>query len=182
MASKQRPIALKIMILLLILVVTGILLFYFKKPPGISKSLSSREQTGQSQTSQSAQGSAPNEASSPIPLISNLPRGVAASSIGPVEGKSGNAKVIAVSNGKTFSLILEAQLADPSNNQFYEAWLAKNSNDDNLLKLGKLQKSDNSYSISFNQDGDFSEYKIAVVTLETIEDDRSETKILEGSF
>ena len=111
-----------------------------------------------------------------------MPSGVSAYSIGPVDGQQGKATVIAVSDGKTFSLVLEAKLADPPQGQFYAAWLAKNPSDKNLLKLGRLQKDKDSYSISFNQDGDFSLYKVAIVTLETNEDGKPETKILEGAF
>src|SRR3989344_3716923 len=182
MTFKQKLVGPGLLVMVLILTVAIILLFHFKKPVDIAKSFDKIEQAGQNQTSQSAQDSAINEAGSSIPLVSNLPSGVSASAIGPVEGKSGKANVIAVSDSKTFSLVLEAKLTDPPQGQFYVAWLAKSSGDKNLLKLGKLQKDKDSYSISFNQDGDFSSYKVAIVTLETNDDNNAEVKILEGAI
>ena len=181
MTFKQRPLILALVVLVLIVIVaTGIFKFGIKSSQ--QKSGTGPEQSGQSQTSPSDQDLTTEEVSSPIPLVSNLPSGVRASAIGEVEGKSGKANIIAVSDGKTFSLVLEAKLEDPPQGQFYDAWIGKSSDDKNPLKLGKLQKDNSSYSISFNKDGDFSSYKIAIVTLETVDDNNAEDRILEGTI
>lgn|SRR3990167_4456630 len=181
MTFKQKPLILALVILVLIVVVAAIVLTFGRKSVE-QKSGTGSEQSSQSPINPSDQDLTTEEASSPIPLVSNLPSGVSASAIGAVEGKSGKANVIAVSDGKTFSLVLEAKLADSPQGQFYTAWLSKSTDDKNPFKLGKLQKDKSSYSISFNQDGDFSSYKIAIVTLETNDDNNAEIKILEGAI
>jgi hypothetical protein len=184
MTSKQKLPVLATLGAILILAALAVLLFYFKKPSAFSNVINKENRSGQNenQTSQPAQNFNAGQNSTPMPLASNLPAGVAADALPPVEGKSGSAKVIALSDGKTFSLALEAKLTDAPQGQFYTAWLAKSGDDKNPLKLDKLQKDNDVYTLSFGQDGDFSAYKIAIVSLETKDDNILETKILEGTL
>ncbi len=182
MLIKQRFTALGLLILIIVLIAGTALLSNFRKQVNILKTASNTKQKNQYQTSRFANDQAVQKINSPSPLASNLPKGVVANAIGPVEGKQGKASIIAVSDGKTFNLVLEAKLADPPAGQFYEAWIGKSGSDNNLLRLGKLNKNNDSYTVSFSKDGDFSAYKVAVVTLEKNEGDKPETIILEGAF
>jgi len=115
-------------------------------------------------------------------IPNNLPPGVSIVTLRAVNGKQGNASVIAVNDGKNFSLVLEATLADPSAGQNYTAWIAKSSTSADLMMLGKLEKNDGKYSISFSKTGDFTAYKLVVVTLQIDNSDKPQTRVLEGSL
>ncbi len=183
MILKKKSVVFVIFILILVLIVSAAVSNFQKKSSiGRQKVTDEIQRVNQIQASQSAQNLQNEKKIFPTPLVSNLPSGVSANVIGSIDGKAGKATVIAVSDKGIFSLVLEAKLTDPPQGQYYVAWLGKNKDDKNLLKLGKLQKDKDSYNISFSQDGDFSAYKVAVVTLEKNEGDKPETIILEGAF
>ncbi|OGD86033.1 hypothetical protein A2696_04090 [Candidatus Curtissbacteria bacterium RIFCSPHIGHO2_01_FULL_41_13] len=115
-------------------------------------------------------------------LPSNLPPGVSSGNLQSVTGKQGGATVFAVADGNNFSLVLEAKLPDAPVGQNYTAWLANDSSSADLTMLGKLEKKDHLYILSFNKAGDFSAYKIVIVTLETKDDNSPEARVLEGKI
>lgn len=115
-------------------------------------------------------------------LVENLPQGVSAKNLKPPVGKTGSGTFIAVSDDKNFSLIIETKLGDLATGKNYTAWLLKNNNLSNPIKLGKLEKTQGVYSLTFSSVDDYSSYKYIVVTEEASDDNTPETKILESQL
>ncbi len=182
--TKPKLIALSLFVLIFV-IATATLLSYHKNSANVSSLLNKTSQhtaRTSDQSTQSTSGQTGKHISSSIPLAANLPSGVRASTIESAQGKDGKISVIAISDGKTFSLIFEAKLADPGNNQSYTAWIAKSNSDTNPLKLGELKKDNETYNISFSNEGDFSAYRWAIVTLQDGDGAALGPRILEGSF
>lgn len=67
---------------------------------------------------------------------------------------------------------------NPTESKYYEAWLEK---DDKLVSLGKLQMAKGGWLLNYDK-SKYGEYKKIIVSLEKINDNKIETRILEGSF
>lgn len=88
------------------------------------------------------------------------------------------------------SLVLDATLPDPNEDNFYQAWVVNAEGD--FISLGRLSRnSQGAYSTSRTLEVDsllppnteFDKlHNITVITLESVDDDSMETKILEGTF
>jgi len=120
--------------------------------------------------------------SSSLNLAKNLPQGVNAISLKSTGNIKGDATIIAVSDGDNFSLVVEAKLPDPVQGTSYFAWLEKEKGSSDLYKVGKLQKQNTVYALSFNKSGDFSAYKFVLVSSEINDDNKAETRVLEGAL
>ena len=102
-------------------------------------------------------------------------------------GNSGNATRSIVS-GNNF-LVVYANLPDPGEGKFYQAWVAR---EDKSIHSGKLFRFDSStYSSVSNYAFDATNppfqnfnglYNTVIVSQETLDDNVMETKILEGTF
>lgn len=69
-------------------------------------------------------------------------------------------------------------IKDPASNSFYQAWLV---NGDEAVSLGKLQMAKGGWLLTYDR-SKYPEYKKLIISLESIFDNKIETKILEGSF
>lgn len=124
-----------------------------------------------------------NQDSSPLPteLAQNLPQNVSAITLSPVSGQDGSATVLTVADGEELVLAIEANLADPGD-KFYFAWLSSNSSNQNLQLLGKLEEKEGKYILPASAKGPLSNYQKLVITLESNEDNKPETVVLEGKL
>lgn len=89
-------------------------------------------------------------------------------------------KDISGGNGRGLATDKEilADIEDPTQGYFYEAWLENNGQ---LISLGKLQSAKGGWLLDY--DGSkYSTYKNIIVSLEKKFDNNIEKKILEGSF
>lgn len=89
-----------------------------------------------------------------------------------------------VENGRFFHTTLAA-LLDLGLGAFYEGWLVRGSEGEenySLLSTGKLRVSKGGYLLEFSSSQDLSDHSKVVVTLESVDDGKPETHILEGSF
>lgn len=87
-------------------------------------------------------------------------------------GQAGNGRGLA-----TDKEIL-ADIEDPTTGYFYEGWLEKG---DQLVSLGKLQIAKGGWLLEYNKSKLNGATKI-IVSLEKVNDNKIETRILEGSF
>lgn len=71
-----------------------------------------------------------------------------------------------------------ADLPDPEEGTFYQAWL---QNGDKVISLGKMSMEKGGWLISYNSSA-YPEYNSIVVSLEKVFDSNLEKRILEGSF
>lgn len=87
-------------------------------------------------------------------------------------------------SGRFFHSALAA-LPDLGPGTFYEGWLARDVEGEegySLLNTGKLRRSKGGYLLEFLSDQDLSDHSQVVITLESADDGKPETHILEGSF
>jgi|SRR3989344_6537265 len=112
-------------------------------------------------------------------LVKNLPKEVSAITLGPVTGQSGSATAVVVADGNQLALAIEANLPDVGD-KFYFAWLSKDLESKNLESLGRLEKKEGKYVLPASVDGPISNYQKFVITLETTDDNKAETVVLEG--
>jgi hypothetical protein len=99
--------------------------------------------------------------------------------VGKIQGSGTATGVFA--NGQ-FLHTVTAQLPDPSKSKFYQGWLVKKTPQSEFLLTGRLVKEGNTYSLTYNQIDDASNYPGVIVTLEQKDDQKPETRVLEGSF
>jgi len=183
---KKRKQLIVIVLSVVVIVFLGSVVFLKGRGSGQTKSQTNVEVSPPAQVSDEATDSADSktiktrEGSLSIPK--NLPEGVSINNFKSVDDSGVSANFIAVVDGKTFALIVEAQLKDPASGTSYWAWIAKDNEFKNVYKVVKLEKNNNVYSINFSQNGDFTAYKYIMVTSEVSDDDKPETKVLEGSF
>ena len=67
---------------------------------------------------------------------------------------------------------------DPEAGFFYNAWLEK---DGNVVSLGKLQAAKGGWLLEYDNI-QYSDYKNIIISLEKVNDNKLEKRILEGSF
>lgn len=129
-------------------------------------------------SNQSGQNNAKQELDSP----KNLPDNLKVNTLKSTDSKNnGDATFIAYADGNKITVVIEAKLPEPARGEHYTAWLVKNSGQ-GYFNIGKLEKVNNNFGISTSLDGSFSEYKTAIVTLETLDDNKPEKVILEGNL
>jgi len=82
--------------------------------------------------------------------------------------------------GRTYSLL--AALPDPSSGEFYEGYMMESGEDDEVY-LGKLRKAKGGWLLEYEGQSSLLESNPKVViTLEKVDDETPETKVLEGAF
>jgi hypothetical protein len=89
-----------------------------------------------------------------------------------------------VEDGRFIHTVLAA-LPDLSAGTFYEGWLVRGAEGDedySILSTGKLRISKGGYLLEFSSSQDLSDHPKVVVTLESVDDGKPETHILEGKF
>lgn len=89
----------------------------------------------------------------------------------------------------SFTLKIEATLADPVDDKFYEGWLVRGKAGDvdfKAVSTGKLVKGDDDkWTVTFTSPVDYNGFENIVITSETLAnglDNIAETHILEGAF
>ena len=81
-----------------------------------------------------------------------------------------------------FEFSAGVELPDPVKENFYEAWLVKDSTE---ISAGALEKFQNTWVVNFQSDTDYFDYNQVVITRETTAnglDNVAETPLLEGTF
>lgn len=86
-------------------------------------------------------------------------------------------------NGK-FTLTILADLNDPFSGSFFQAWIAKDADQERskYLSLGKLIIAKGGWILEYQSKTNYMDYKNVLITQETKTDSVFEKKILEGSF
>jgi hypothetical protein len=87
-----------------------------------------------------------------------------------------------ISGGDSRGIATETEILvdanNPTESKYYEAWLEK---DGMLVSMGKLQMAKGGWLLSYDK-SKYEDYKKIIVSLEKINDNKIETRILEGSF
>ncbi len=99
----------------------------------------------------------------------------------PEAGKSGTGEASRSVVPGRFVLTVTAELPDPGQGKFYEVWLIRPATE-SQFSAGQLKQSGNRWVLTLDQTRDASAYSNVMVTLETVDDKKPETKILSGSF
>lgn len=84
-----------------------------------------------------------------------------------------------------FSSTLLADLPDPDDGYFYQAWISKGeegSEGYQILSLGKLYVAKGGWMLDYSSIKDYSDFEKVVITREKVFDSTPEVKVLEGSF
>src|SRR3989344_3818398 len=179
---KNKKIAIGVWALaILVFTVAAILIFATKTGETISlpkQNTDISEPVDDSTSNQSSQNTTGQELSLP----KNLPENLKVQTLTSKDNQNkDDATFIAYVDGNKLTVVIEAKLPEPASKEHYAAWLVKNSVQ-GYFNLGKLEKVNNNFGISTSLDGGFSEYKTAIVTLETLEDNTPEKVILEGTI
>ena len=86
-------------------------------------------------------------------------------------------------DGSNFLHTLSTQLPSSGSGQFYEGWLVSETSDPKVISSGRLSVlQSGQYALVFNSSTNLFSHPQVVVTLESRDDGRPETHILEGSF
>lgn len=183
---KKRKRLIVIALIAVLVMLLGSIGFLKARGLGQTKSQTSVEVSPPAQVSSEATDSADSKTiktrEGTLSVPKNLPEGVSINNLKSADNSDASANFIAVADGKTFALIVEASIKDPGSGKSYWAWIAKDNDFKNVYKVGKLEKNNNFYSINLSQNGDFTAYKYVIVTEEANDDNKPETKILEGSL
>jgi len=100
-----------------------------------------------------------------------------------VSGGSSSGTATRSFDGSNFLHTLSAQLPPPDSGQFYEGWLVSTDVDPKVISSGRLSVlQSGQYALVFNSSTNLFSNPQVVVTLESTDDGRPETHILEGSF
>lgn len=83
--------------------------------------------------------------------------------------------------GDKFELTILAALPDPEKGSWYAGWLVKDE-PFAIWPAGNLRIAKGGFLLEFSGEAELNNYKKVVVTLETKEDKKPETHVLEGSF
>lgn len=87
-----------------------------------------------------------------------------------------------ISGGDSRGIATETEILidadEPATNEHYEAWLEK---DGKLVSLGKLQIAKGGWLLNYDK-SKYGDYRKIIISLEKINDNKIETRILEGSF
>ncbi len=87
-----------------------------------------------------------------------------------------------VSGGNARGIVTETEILvdadEPESNHFYEAWLEKG---EVLLPIGRLLSAKGGWLLKFNKTKDM-DYDKIVISLEKTNDNKLESRVLEGSF
>jgi hypothetical protein len=100
-----------------------------------------------------------------------------------VSGGSSSGTATRSFDGSNFLHTLSAQLPPPGSGLFYEGWLVSTDADPKVISSGRLGiLQSGQYALVFNSSTNLFSNPQVVVTLESTDDGRPETHILEGSF
>ena len=81
-----------------------------------------------------------------------------------------------------FLLILEADLPEPLEGEFYAGWLIREK-PFAFMKLGEMEKNrDGLFSLSYSSNEDLRDHKKVSISIEKVRDDKPDKNILEGSY
>lgn len=109
----------------------------------------------------------------------NIPKDVDTAEMKDVSGGNGSGLATRKWQNGKFTHTILADLPEPPKGEYYEGWLSK---DDQFVSTGKLRVAKGGYLLEFNSSKNYSDYPKVAVTLEKINDQKPETRILEGSF
>ena len=100
-----------------------------------------------------------------------------------VTGRSSSGTATRSFGGSNFLHTLSAQLPSPGAGQFYEGWLVSDDLEPQVISTGKLNATQSGeYALVYTSGTNLFSHPQVIVTLETKDDGRPETHILEGSF
>ncbi len=102
-----------------------------------------------------------------------------------VSGGTSSAMATRKFDNGSFNQVILADLPEPSQGEFYQAWLEKGNKGEagyDLVSIGKLTIAKGGYLLEFNSNKDHSEYKKVMVSLEKKFDSSVEKIVLEGTF
>lgn len=108
-----------------------------------------------------------------------IPENVEKANLHDTTGRGYGAVATRESKAGEFSLTILADLPDPEDGRFYQAWLTK---DGDSVSLGQLRIAKGGYLIDYTSATDLSSYKVVTVSLERVFDNKIEEVILQGSF
>lgn len=181
MLNKKRTTTI-LLVAVLILVIVLIGFFVRDGKSSVSNLVERARKISQPKASPIANQAASGAQIEIVNIPKDLPKGVTAVNLKLVGASAGKATVLKVSEGENFVLLVEAILPDLPSGQNYAGWLATSSSDRNPMSLGKLEKNDEKFTLSFDQNGDYSKYKVVIITSETNDDNKPETRLLEGTI
>lgn len=87
-------------------------------------------------------------------------------------------------NGR-FEHSLLVDLPDPASGKFYQGWIVRAGEGDenySLVSTGRLQAAKGGFMLNFTSSTNFSDHGRVLVTLEGVNDQTPETRVLEGTF
>ena len=95
--------------------------------------------------------------------------------VGRAEGRVGY-------HNNEYVIVLEADLPEPLEDQFYAAWLVQEKPFQNL-KMGELTvNSDGLYEVVYKSPKDYRTHKKVVISLEEVRDDKPDRQVMEGYY
>ncbi len=100
------------------------------------------------------------------------------SSVGKIKGLGMAVREV---SGEVFLHTILAELPDPEVGKFYEGWLVRES-DKSVVYSGRLELRKGGWMLEYVGKKDLNDHKLVVVTLESKDDQKPETHILEGRF
>ena len=179
---KNKKIAIGVWILAILVFAVAAILIFATKTGKTSNSSAQNSATSNPVDDSTSNQSSQNAAGQELDLPENLPDNLKVNTLkSKDEENEDDATFIAYADGNKLTIVIEAKLPEPGSKKHYAAWLVKNSGQ-GYFNLGKLEEVNNNFGISTSLDGSFSEYKTAIVTLETLDDNTPEKVILEGNL
>ena len=114
-----------------------------------------------------------------------IPEGVEKAELKDISG--GNASGIATRKfeNNRFSESVLADLSDPEEGKFYEAWLTKGEEGKegfSIISTGRMRLAKGGWMLDFQSQTDYSDHTKVIVSLEEKADKLPEKRILEGTF
>jgi len=124
----------------------------------------------------------------PPPAISpenvTKPQSIILKPVGKIEA-SGSATRMFADN--QFLLTITARLPDPPKGKMYQGWIGKNAKEPDFISIGKMEKTADSYNLTFTQNFNLLDSPAVLVTLESSTlvqkaNQKPGSRVLEGLF
>ncbi len=115
----------------------------------------------------------------------DIPDDVEKADLKDVANVAGTAIATRKYENNTFSATILADLPDPADGEFYQAWIAKDSLSDEktvFASLGRMKVAKGGWMIEFSKKEDLTNQKNVLISLEKTADSKPEKHIMEGSF
>ena len=110
-----------------------------------------------------------------------LPENLERANLSDVSGGDGTGIATRSYEDGSFEHSVIAGLPDPEAGTFYEGWLVREEPFD-VVYTGKLRIAKGGYILDYNSGADLSDHEQVIVTQETVDDQKPEQHVLEGSF